>query len=373
MQQNCLPITNLESITALPSAMAHPEHQKLLVTRRDTWNEWRNRNPEVYPDLSELDLRLLRTSNARLVFGATHDHTFDDYDFSGANLSRSYLRAHNIKGMKLRGAVLKECDLSGHDLSGMDLSGCDFTGANLSGCQLRNTNLSNANVSNTNLEFSVVADSILRNADLSNSNVYGISVWNSDLQDASQINLRITKSDEPDLIVDNIRLAQFMYLIINNHEIRDAIDTLTSKAVLILGRFTDVRMTVLEEVRRTIRHAGYIPLLFDFDKPASRTLTETIKTLASLSKFVIVDLSEAHSVPHELMSIVPSLPSVPVQPILEFDQDAYAMFGDLKSYPWVLPVIRYAKEESKRGVAFDDLLVPAEQYVVHQKRAKNVV
>jgi hypothetical protein len=33
-------------------------------------------------------------------------------------------------------------------------------------------------------------------------------------------------------MVDNIKVAQFIYLLLNNEEVRDFIDTITSKAVL---------------------------------------------------------------------------------------------------------------------------------------------
>jgi hypothetical protein len=51
-------------------------------------------------------------------------------------------------------------------------------------------------------------------------------------------NLIITATAEPDITVDNIEVAQFFYLMLNNKKIRDVIDTITSKVVLILGRFT---------------------------------------------------------------------------------------------------------------------------------------
>ena len=54
------------------------------------------------------------------------------------------------------------------------------------------------------------------------------------------------------------------------------IDTIGKKAVLILGRFTDERKAVLEAIREELRQRDYIPILFDFAKPASRDLTETV-------------------------------------------------------------------------------------------------
>jgi hypothetical protein len=53
--------------------------------------------------------------------------------------------------------------------------------------------------------------------------------------------LVVSRWDEPAVTVDNIEVAQFISLLLHNEKIRDVIDTITSKVVLILGRFTDER------------------------------------------------------------------------------------------------------------------------------------
>ena len=55
----------------------------------------------------------------------------------------------------------------------------------------------------------------------------------------------ITPGNEPTVTVDEIEVAQFIYFILNNQKIRNVIDTITSKVVLILGRFTDARKEML--------------------------------------------------------------------------------------------------------------------------------
>ena len=69
----------------------------------------------------------------------------------------------------------------------------------------------------------------------------------------------------------------------HNEKIRRVIDTITSKAVLILGRFTEERKKVLDALRDELRRHDYLPILFDFDKPASKDLTGTILTLAHMA------------------------------------------------------------------------------------------
>ena len=85
-----------------------------------------------------------------------------------------------------------------------------------------------------------------------------------------------------------------------------AIDTITSKVVLILGRFSlSERKQVLDSLRDELRKRNYVPVVFDFKQPTGRTTDETITLLARMARFVIADISDAKSVLHELRAIVP--------------------------------------------------------------------
>ncbi len=163
-----------------------------------------------------------------------------------------------------------------------------------------------------------------------------------------------------DVVVDNLVVAQFIYLLLNNANVRYVIDTITSKVVLILGRFTPERKAVLEAMRDELRRRGFSPVLFDFEKPASRDLTETISSLANMSRFVIADITDAKSIPQELMAIVPNLPSVPVQPLIQASQREYAMLEHFRRYPWFLPLYVYDTQERLIGSMQEAVISPAE-------------
>ena len=263
-----------------------------------------------------------------------------------ADLRRADLTAANLDGADLRDSDLRWCRLAGAsltevDLSRANLSNADFTGADLSGSYLNWANLSWTNLSETDLDFARLVGTNLTNADLTGSHVYGVSTWDLRLEGARQADLVITPSGQPTVTVDNLEVAQFIYLLLNNEKIRDVIDTITSKVVLILGRFTPERKAILDALRDTLREHNYLPVVFDFDKPASRDLTETVRTLAHLARFIIANITDPRSIPQELQAIVPDL-AVPVQPIIPRPQQPWGMFVDFpKKYNWVLEVHEY--------------------------------
>jgi hypothetical protein len=119
--------------------------------------------------------------------------------------------------------------------------------------------------------------------------------------------------------------------------IRQVIDTVTSKVVLILGRFTPERKEILNALRQELRNHDLVPVLFDFDCPSSRDTHETVTTLARLARFVLADITEPRSIPQELVSIVQEVPSLPVQPILLQGHEPWGMFDHIKRFPWVMP------------------------------------
>ena len=202
-------------------------------------------------------------------------------------------------------------------------------------------NLDGANLDGANLQSAVLIGTTLSNANLTGCRIYGISAWDVQLEGAIQSNLVITQEGQSVIQVDNLEVAQFVYLLLNNERIRHVIDTITSKVVLILGRFTEERKAVLDAIREELRRRDYLPILFDFQKPDSKDLTGTVTTLANMARFIITDLSDPSSIPYELATIIPGT-VVPVQSILLEGQREFAMYRDLQiRHYWVLDPYLY--------------------------------
>ena len=134
-----------------------------------------------------------------------------------------------------------------------------------------------------------------------------------------------------------------------------------SKVVLILGRFTPERKIILDRLREELRTRHYVPIMFDFEKPASRSTIETIRILAGMSKFIIADLTEAKAVVQELQAIVEKFPSVPVRFIIKKSEREPGMFDHIRRYPWVLDgAFEYEGTEEVIESINDSILEPVE-------------
>ena len=331
--------------------MSDPEYLKILKQGVEVWNKWRKDNSDIKPNLRGANLSKAYLSKANLR-GAD----LSEADLKGAYLGGAYLSDADLSGANLRGAYL-----SGAYLSGADLSEANLRGANLRGANLSEADLSGADLSGADLENTSFVETRLEGTNISNSCIYGISAWNLKTnQETKQLNLVITPVEEPIITVDNLEVAQFIYLLLNNEKIRDVINTITTKVILILGRFTKRRKDVLDAIREELRKQNYLPILFDFDKPATRDFQETVTTLARLARFVIADITNPRSIPQELGSIIQELPSLPVKPLLRYGAKPWAMYDHIKRYPWVLEIYKYRNLDDLLGSLEEKVILPAE-------------
>jgi uncharacterized protein YjbI with pentapeptide repeats len=281
-------------------------------------------------DLSEVNARKADFGGAYLTRAKLVGANFSEAslylaDIIDANLGGAMLAGADINGADLTGARIVDADLNqatlikakliGADLSGATANGADLTGATLTASHLVGAQLRKATLTGVDLRSCKATDVDLTGATLVDCRIHAMSAWGATLIGATQRDLIITKDDEPTIRVDNLEVAQFLYVLLHNERIRHVLDVITRKVVLILGRFTHERKAVLDVIRERLRVYQYVPVMFDFDKPSNRSFVETVSTLAHLARFIIADFTDPKIVLQEVEHIVATL-AVPVKPIL---------------------------------------------------------
>jgi uncharacterized protein YjbI with pentapeptide repeats len=307
--------------------------KQLAVLRQGVaaWNAWRRDHANVLVDLSDADLSGANLDEAEL----------DRAILAGADLREATLRSARLYQANLTQADLQEADATGATLLGAKLVEAELGWAVLAEANLTEADCTRADLSRAILERTTAIGTNFDQAVLDDCRIYGISAWDLKGVPQSQSGLVVTPIDAQDVTVDDLQIAQFVYLLLNNSAIRNVIDTIGQKAVLILGRFTPERKAVLDAIRGELRRLGFVPMMFDFDRPTSRDFSETIMTLVGLCRFVIADISNPKSSPLELQCSVPNY-MVPFVPILAKGEEPFSMFRDLHSkYDWVLTPLEY--------------------------------
>lgn len=362
-------------------------HLDLLKQGAEAWNQYRQETGDCadlagamldHIGLYEADLSQSNFQGASFM-GASMNRV----DFTGADLSKAFcpesnfsgcnFENTNLKGTKLMRSTLDACNFKGAqvdaetelsmcNLALADMTGLDATGLSISFSSLSNATLTDADFTGADLSQVNLVGAHVAGARFTGARIHGISAWDLQGQPADESDLIITCSNEFTITVNDLEVAQFIYLIINNKKIRDVIDTVTTKTVLILGRFSEERKPVLDAIREQLNKRNFVGIIFDFDPSNQRNLTETVSTLAHMARFVIADVTAARSIGQELTHIIPQLPSVPVQPIVHKSDQEWAMFDDLKKMDNVLPTFRYDDLEDVVESMQERILTPVDEW-----------
>ncbi len=342
------------------------------------WNRWRAKHPRVAPDLRGVvlpgcplrgyDLRRARLDGAQLTRADLAGVRLEGASLKGATLISADLSSARAKGVDLSGANCRSATLHQGDFRGAvcvgfetyfaraDLSKADFTRAKLNGATLAQADLTRtrfdgADLSGTDLGNAVLDETSLLGANLCRSNVNGtfvrrVKTDEKTYQRELYVDVYLTwekrSGNVAELaIVDDIRVAQFHNIVDEPGSVGKLLAATTSRVVLILGRFLPRQKRVLDRLADALRAHGKIAVVFDFPSPENREISDTVRFIAGMSEFVVVDLTKASSVPLELQATVPDL-MVPVLPIIQSGHAEFAMLSDLqRRYFWVQPTLKY--------------------------------
>ncbi len=349
----------------------NPDHLEILKKGVDVWNRWRKQNPTVIPDLQDANLEdpeypimnRINLSRANMTRAFAQFRYISGADLTGAqlveaqlwgaNLSCSRLTGADLSRACLRQAFLDHADLQQARLVETDLSQACAMNAKLCQARLRKADLLFANLNSADLTKADLVNARIACANFASCNITGAlldgchahGVWATDVvgEPKSQARLNISPYGAEPFYMDDLRTAGLVHMLREGRSWSRVVHTLTNRAVLILGRFTEKRRAVLDAIAEELRLFNDLPIIFTFDKPPDRSVSETVRILAGLSQFVIVDLTAPKSSPFESHLVVPDL-AVPIFPIKQSGHKQFSMFDDLYDYPWVL-----------RGFAYQDL------------------
>ena len=305
-------------------------YDEIILQGASAWNEWQKENKgsvhfagPIWYDSPDSQGRQIKGRNR--------------FDFSGLHLTNASIHNAFAEGLNIRGSKIIDCHFEEGDFSRADFSNTEFvntrfnktilTDANFDGASFINCNLNRVNLTNANFCLKEIRETV----------VYGVSAWDlKTCDEMKQSRLIIERtyelysdiiaSGKIPLMADNIELAQFIYYLSNHKKMRDVLNILNAKGILLLGQFREGGLERLYKLHDWLKEKNYMPMIFDFDRPVSMDYTETVITMAGLSKIIIADLSGG-SVPQELHATLTNFQ----KPIIAYSRTgAYSMFKDLK-------------------------------------------
>ena len=115
--------------------MANAKHLQFIKKSVDSWNLWREQNPDIVPDLSKADLRGLNLQNVNLKNANLKETKLNFSNLSEANLESANMEKCKLQEANLQRANLQHAKLKGAGMLESNLQYADFTNADLEGAQ----------------------------------------------------------------------------------------------------------------------------------------------------------------------------------------------------------------------------------------------
>lgn len=220
--------------------MADERHVALLKQGVEGWNQWRENNDIIVPDLSGADLSRANLNQVNLTGAYLCEIDLRMANISDADLTGANLRGANLRGANLRGTTLNQANLAGTDLSGahlmlVNLIEANLTWVNLSEANLKVANLTRANLSEANLKMANFSGANLsevnfRLANLSEANLRMVNLSGANLEKIQALKTDFSKAILTGVCLDSWQtssevnltdvICDYVYLGINEEERR---------------------------------------------------------------------------------------------------------------------------------------------------------
>lgn len=270
-------------------------------------------------------------------------------NFASAEMHRFHGFQSNFKSSHWTNSILKTSDFRRANFEDCKMDGSTVRGCSFGSATMPFMKWINFSVADCDLRRAEISDSTFENGKIKDCRIYGLAAWGVKFSQVEQSDLDISSKRDISIKCISVEYGIVISHFLHNESIKKYFETLSDKVVLILGRFTPSRKVFLEIIRYELKNAGYVPVLFDFDKPDTKDLTETVLALALSSRAICADLSDPRCIPHELAVIAPNVTAI-IHTLIETGHEPYAMFEDLLGrYRVIRRPLIYGDAEQLRG------------------------
>jgi uncharacterized protein YjbI with pentapeptide repeats len=161
--------------------MANHKHVEILFQGVTAWNQWREQDLDIKPNLSGCNLNKANLAHANLRQTNLRKTDLREANLVEADLFKADLRNANLRGVNAISSDLKGANLSGAHLISTDLSRADLQGADMRGVRLDGADLYEANLTESNLSESNLSNVHLLSANMKRTNLRGCNLAGADM------------------------------------------------------------------------------------------------------------------------------------------------------------------------------------------------
>ena len=222
-------------------------HLSMLKKGARTWNKWREKNPDIIPQLSGIHLfagkgefynldeynleranlaglkgNFIQLKQANLVEANLEKAQFEGGSFVGSNFSGANLNKIYIKNTRFDRAIFKETNLSEANICYSDfkdvifekayMEKTIFTRVDLTGAKFKQANLESSQFANIKLREANLNKASLKKAKLSQCSIYGSSFIQTNLEDVKTDNIFVSPDGFEGIPINDLAQAQYTYL-----------------------------------------------------------------------------------------------------------------------------------------------------------------
>lgn len=190
--------------------------------------------------------------------------------------------------------------------------------------------------------------------------IEGLGVWKASGTPRREEQLRADASDFGMLALNDLKIGPALFEVVRNDALPRLFELLSSKLVLILGRFAPAASKErLERLRAEIGRRGYIAVVVDWELQGRFNATTIVSAISMCSRFIVADVTDARTVIAEVREALAQRP-VAIQPLLLFGspEPAFLRWARTDKYQQLLPTITY-RDINDLIAKLDDEIIPA--------------